>query len=185
MCAGLVTMAVGCTGHDSHPSQSARGTGSNSAPSTGTGAAQSSGSIHKTVPAKTVVTASPVATDQTATFGNRIAARISTIKKITAVARGAGEVSGPAVAVTFVIENGSGSSIDLGTVTANLQDAAGVPSVSMVASPAQPFAGTVGAGKSRTATYVFALAPSHRNPVTISLSYTTAAPVVLFVGTVH
>jgi hypothetical protein len=134
------------------------------------------------VPARTVITARPVATDQTATFGNRVTARISSLKRINAVARGVGEISGPAVAVSFRIENGSGNSIDVGSVTANLQDAAGTPSTSMIGSPAEPFAGSVAPGRSGTGTYVFALSKSHRNPVTISLSYTPVAPVVLFEG---
>jgi hypothetical protein len=74
---------------------------------------------------------------------------------------------------------------DLGSVTANLQDAAGIPSTSMTASPAHPFAGQLAGGGSSTGTYVFALAKGHHNPLTISLSYTTAAPVVLFVGNVQ
>jgi hypothetical protein len=55
----------------------------------------------------------------------------------------------------------------------------------MIGSPAKPFRGNVPAGRSSAATYVFALSKSHRNPVTISLSYTTEAPVVLFVGNVR
>jgi hypothetical protein len=134
------------------------------------------------VPARTLATARPVATDQTASFGNEVSARISALKHINAVAHGIGEVSGPAVAITFVIRNGSSRTIDLGSVSANLQDAAGTPANSMSGSPAKPFAGKLAAGKSSAGTYVFSLPKGHPNPITISLSYTTAAPVVLFVG---
>lgn len=176
-------MIAGCTSHDRSPS--AKHTGSNVQPSaTKATTAQQSGSIHSTVPAKSAARASPVATGETASFGNRVTARISRLRDFNAVAHGVGEVSGPAVAVSFVITNGSSRSVDLGSVTANLDDAAGTPSVSMVGDPATPFRGIVAAGKSSAATYVFALSKTHRNPVTISLSYTTAAPVVLFVGDV-
>lgn len=200
--AGLLIAVAGCTGHDSRTSSAPTGTSSSSSSSASSGAPSSTGAapsrssatgsasgkggtpgaIHKTVPAKTLATAKPVATNETAKFGNKVSARISAMKSINAVAHGLGEISGPAVEVTFVIENGTSSAIDLSGVTANLEDADGIPSVSMTGSPADPFAGTLAAGKSSTGTYVFALSKSHRNPVTISLSYTTEAPVVLFVG---
>jgi hypothetical protein len=180
--AGLVMMLAGCTGQHTRPSPAAK----DSLPSASSaGSSGRSDGIHETVPTQTVRTAAPVAIDKTAAFGHEVTARIAAIKHINAVAQGVGEVSGPALAVSFVIDNGSGSSIDLGSVTANLQDAAGIPSTSMTASPAHPFAGQLAGGGSSTGTYVFALAKGHHNPLTISLSYTTAAPVVLFVGNVQ
>lgn len=200
---GLLTAAVGCTSHDSHHASAPAGN-SSAQSSAATGAApQSSASgssaptpstsskggipnaVHKTVPAKTLATAKPVATNETAKFGNRVTARISSIKHINAVAHGVGEISGPAAEVTFVIQNGTSHAIDLGSVSTNLLDAAGTPSVSMTGSPADPLTGTVAPGKSSSGTYVFALSNDHRNPVTISLSYTTEAPVVLFTGDVQ
>jgi hypothetical protein len=140
------------------------------------------GGIHQTVPARTLETARPVATNKTASFGNRVSVKISEQKHFNATAHGIGEVSGPALAVTFVIDNGSTRSIDLSAVTATLQDAAGTPANPMSGSPAKPFSGRLAPGKSSTGTYVFSLPKDHRNPVTIGFSYTTEAPVVLFVG---
>jgi hypothetical protein len=179
--AGFAALIVGCSpdsgkGSDS-PSSSASATGGGPSAT-----ATSPNAIQKTVAPKTLATAKPVAIDQTATFGNRVAVRISALKSFNATAHGVGEISGPAVAVTFVIKNDAARSIDLGSVTANLQDAAGTPSTSMVGSPAKPFAGRLAAGGSSTGTYVFALPKSHHNPVTISFSYTTEAPIVVFVG---
>jgi hypothetical protein len=182
--AAFVLMIAGCTSHDgSSPAKGTASNGQTSATNSATG--QQSGSINKTVPAKSVARARPVATGATASFGNRVTARITKLRNFNAVGQGVGEISGPAVAVSFVITNGSSGPIDLGSVTANLDDAAGIPSVSMIGKPADPFRGVAAAGKSSTATYVFALSKSHRNPVTISLSYTTEAPVVLFVGNVQ
>jgi hypothetical protein len=195
----LVALVAGCTSHSAHHPAAAGPTGPTSsspiatvspvptatpssspaAPKTKSGA---TGGINQTVPARTLVTAKPVATNQTASFGNSVSAHISALKHINAVAHGIGEVSGPAVAVTFVIQNGTGHAVDLGSVSANLEDAAGTPANSMSGSPAKPFAGKVAAGKSSSGTYVFSLPKGHPNPITISLSYTTEAPVVLFVG---
>ncbi len=194
----VVALIGGCTSHGAHHSAATAPVGPSSsspiatvspvpsATHTSTPAApkptSGSGGIYKTVPAHTLVTARPVATNQTATFGNSVSAHISALKHINAVAHGIGEVSGPAVAVTFVIKNGTSHAIDVGSVSVNLQDAAGTPANSMSGSPAKPFAGKLAAGKSSSGTYVFSLPKGHPNPITISLSYTTEAPVVLFVG---
>jgi hypothetical protein len=183
--AAFVTTIAGCTTNKSHTSPSPTPSVSGAGTSAAGSSAPSSGSIHQVVPSKTVATAKPVKTDQIASFSHDVTVRIATLKNINTVARGPGEISGPGVVVGFLVKNGSATSIDLGSVTANLQDAAGIPSVSMVGAPADPFAGKVGPGKSATGSYVFSLPRSHRNPVTISISYTTAAPVVLFVGDVH
>jgi hypothetical protein len=194
---GLVVLVAGCTSHAPHHSATSSAAGptpssptaavrpaASPTPSTTASApkTKSGGGIDETVPARTLVTAKPVATNQTASFGNSVSAHISALKHINAVAHGIGEVSGPAVAVTFVIKNGTGHTIDLGSVSVNVQDAAGTPANTMSGSPAQPFAGTLAAGKSSSGTYVFSLPKGHPNPITISLSYTTEAPVVLFVG---
>jgi hypothetical protein len=86
------------------------------------------------------------------------------------------------VAVTIALDNASSKSINLTNVVMNLQDKAGTPSVPMSASPAKPFTGNLAAGAKASAVYVFSLAKGHLDPVTISFSYTTEAPVVLFVG---
>lgn len=140
------------------------------------------GGIHNKVPSHKVVTAVPVALNRSAGFGNRVSARIVGLREIDARGHGVGEVSGPALKITFVIENRSSRSIDLGSVQTNLLDSSGVPSVSMSGSPAAPFTGRARAGTSSTGVYVFALPTGHRNPISITLSYTTDAPIVLFKG---
>jgi hypothetical protein len=82
----------------------------------------------------------------------------------------------------LTIKNTSGGAIDLSSVIVNLQDKAGTPSNPMSASPAKPVSGKLASGATASGVYVFSLPRSHLNPVTISVSYTTEAPVVLFVG---
>jgi hypothetical protein len=140
------------------------------------------GSITQTVPGRTIATKAAVPLSSPADFGNRVTAKISEVKPINATAQGPGEIAGPAVAVSITLDNGSSKSINLTNVVMNLQDKAGTPSVPMSASPAKPFSGNLAAGAKATAVYVFALPKNHVNPVTVSFSYTTEAPVVLFVG---
>lgn len=115
-------------------------------------------------------------------MGGHVLVSITAVKHINAKGRGLGEISGPALAVTFRMLNRSSRTLSLNSVTANLTDDAGDPAVVMAGPPAQPFRGNLAAGKARSAVYVFAVAKDHRTPVTISFSYTTQAPVVLFRG---
>lgn len=142
------------------------------------------GSIQQTVPAVSLTTNSPVALASPADFGNQVTAKITSVTGINATAHGIGEISGPAAKVSIQFVNGSNSPISLANVVVNLQDAAGVPANPVSDQSAKAFTGTLAAGKSAAGVYVFTLGKNHQNPVTVSLSYTTAAPVVLFAGAV-
>ncbi|MCU1659116.1 MAG: hypothetical protein QOD31_3201 [Pseudonocardiales bacterium] len=91
-------------------------------------------------------------------------------------------MSGPALELGVRIDNGSAHALDLGNVIVALQDSAGAPADPMSASPAHPFRGTLAAHSHATGIYVFTIPTASRKPVTVSVSYTTAAPVVVFVG---
>ena len=156
---------------------------SSAAPTAATGASQP-GSIHSTVAARDIPTASPVSLASTANFGNKVSAKIVSSKPINATAHGSGEISGPAAQLTISVTNGTMKAISLANVTVNLTDAKGNPANTVSDPSMKPFSGSLAAGKSATAVYVFTLAKNHPNPVTISLSYTTEAPVVLFTGPV-
>jgi hypothetical protein len=146
------------------------------------GSSADHGSIAETVPSKRVATEAAVPLTSTADFGNKVTAVVTAAKSINATAQGPGEIAGPAVAISLTIKNTSGGAIDLSSVIVNLQDKAGTPSNPMSASPAKPVSGKLASGATASGVYVFSLPRSHLNPVTISVSYTTEAPVVLFVG---
>jgi len=101
---------------------------------------------------------------------------------IHAKAHGPGQISGPAMALTIHFVNGSKRSIDLNHVVVNDQDAKGTPLLSITSSPASPAEGSVAPGATKSAVYVFTLPSVRHNPYTISISYSTAAPVVRLVG---
>jgi hypothetical protein len=101
---------------------------------------------------------------------------------MTAKALGPGEVAGPAVAVTLQIRNGSGKRIDLSATSVELADSTGAPGLSMTDDPANPFSDELEPGATATGTYVFRIPTSNRKPITVSVRYSTEAPIVLFVG---
>ena len=140
------------------------------------------GNVHETVPAIPETTAPSVPLRGTASFGGKIVAEVAGIKAITAVAQGPGEIAGPALAITLRVKNGSSKPVDLDYMTVNLSDSENNPGSSLSGTPAEPFSGTVPPGRQATGTYVFSVDVARRSPITLSLSYTTEAPVVVFVG---
>lgn len=142
------------------------------------------GNIHQTVPSAVQATNPAVPLSATAQFGGGVAASITNLKTLTTQANGPGEISGPGVQLTIRIDNQTSSELSVGSVAVNLQDANGTPG-SPIDSATHPFSGLVAAGKSVTAVYVFNLPTEHRNPTTVSITYSTKAPVVLFNGDVQ
>lgn len=140
------------------------------------------GNIHQTVPSRTVLTRHAVSLHQTAHFTSAIAARLTSVKGINAKANGPGEIAGPAVELTIRITNDAAKTIDLGNAVVNLTDSEQKPGLPIAGSPAKPFTGTLAAGHSAIGTYVFTVPTNHRAPVSVTVSYTATAPVVLFVG---
>jgi len=143
-----------------------------------------SGNVKQTVAPHTVQTKPPVDLSATADFGTGLNAKVLSNQKINFTARLPGELSGPAVKVTVQFTNTSRAAISLANVVLNDADAAGTPMSSVTSAPAAPVSGSLAPGQQATGVYVFSLPPGFRNPCKLSLSYSTAAPVVLFVGNV-
>ncbi len=141
------------------------------------------GNIHKTDESHAVTTKPPVPLTAKAAFGGKVTARIASVKSIQAKAQSPGEVSGSGVALTIAIENGSAKTINLNLVSVTLTGSDGSPRPSITTTPARPFTGALAAGESASAVYVFTVPASLRKPMTVSVSYTSKAPVVLFRGT--
>jgi hypothetical protein len=142
------------------------------------------GNIDQIVPEVPVTTAPAVGLTDTADFGGQVSARITQVNAIQAAATLPGEVSGPAVAVTLEISNSSARAIGLDSVTVTLTDAAGDPAGSIAADPAAPLSGVLDAGAAKSGTYVFTVPADQRNPVTVTATYSSGAPTLVFTGQV-
>lgn len=118
----------------------------------------------------------------TGDFGGSVTAKITQITPVQATGTRPGEASGPGVAVTFEIDNGSAAPIGLGSVAVNMTDSAGdlAPNINDIT--AAPFAGMAVEGGKAQATYVFAVPNDARNPVTITLAYSPSSPTLSFAG---
>ncbi|HET8590465.1 MAG TPA: hypothetical protein VFM01_12600 [Nakamurella sp.] len=134
------------------------------------------------MPSRSVETRPAVAITAPADFGGRVSARILSAAPITGHAVAPGEMSGPAIELTIEITNGSGAPIDLGLVTVNVTGSDGTPGLQVAGPPASPFSGSLPAAGSARGVYVFTIPTDQRHPLSISISYTAGAPVVLFRG---
>lgn len=140
------------------------------------------GDISQTVAAAPVTTQSKVALTAPATFVKGVTARIIAIKPIDTKADGPGEIGGPGIAVTVEIENTSPDKLKLDSVYVTTADSAGSIAIPISSDPAKPFSGQVAPGTKAQAVYVFTVAKAKRNPIAVQVSYSTEAPIVLFVG---
>lgn len=129
-------------------------------------------------------TAAPIPIKSTGNFGGKVTGSIVAVKAVNAKAVQPGEVSGPGLAITIKLVNGSASAINLNNAVVNLAyGAAAAPGGPMTGPPAQPLPQVLAAGKSATAVYVFTTTKAGQTgPISIQVSYSPLAPIVVFSG---
>jgi hypothetical protein len=154
------------------------------APSSGPTGTPSTGSLDE-VPVEEPTTAPPVPLTQTADFGTGMKLRIAQIESVEGVARGPGEIEGPALRLTLRMSNGSSSAVSLESVIVDLTTGGDhVPAATLTGPGGKPFEGEVPAKGSVTAVYVFAVPEDARDHLQVAVSYVSDAPVVLLAGAV-
>lgn len=117
-------------------------------------------------------------------FGGGVTAKITKISPVQATASLPGDIEGPAIAITIEIDNASPAPIGLTGVAVSLTDSAGNPATSSRGNSAEPLAGMLVESGKATGTYVFAVAPDARNPVTFTIGYSPGSPTLVFAGDV-
>jgi hypothetical protein len=143
------------------------------------------GNVSVTVPTGSPVpTLKPVAMSATASFGNKVEARLTKLEAVDATASMPGEFSGPAVTVTAEITNGSNTAIDLGNVILDMVSADGAPFTQVTQVPSTGFSGMLDPGRSATGRYTFTVAKTARDNVRLSVKYSAPVPTVVFAGDV-
>lgn len=140
------------------------------------------GDISQTIPAVDMTTQGPVALDEPGDFGRGVTIALGKAEKITTEAKLPGEIAGPGLALTFTITNDSDAAIDVSSVVVDVADAAGIPAIGMTAAPSAPFTGDVAAGTRATGVYVITLPAGSTDPISISVTYSSQAPIVVFTG---
>ena len=117
----------------------------------------------------------------TAAFGNGVTAKVLDTSRVSIKGQGPGEIGGPGVKVQIQITNGSGETIDLNSVTANIFYGSGKVPASPVTNSDAGLSGTLSPGKSASGTYYFSV-PKGADPIELQVSYSIQQPVVVFTG---
>lgn len=142
------------------------------------------GNITQTVPSAVGTTKAPVPLTGTATFAGKVTAALTKVTRTDLEAHGPGEFGGPGVILTISVVNGSATPIDLSAVGVTLIGTNKVAALPVQSDSAVPFSGQLAAGRTATAQYAFSLHSSPSNPVTVSIDYAAAVPVVAFTGSI-
>lgn len=149
--------------------------------------AASSAATPTPVPSRSVTTRPPVPLQSPASFDGRVEASVVRTASVVSEGSGPGEIAGaPAVAVTLRLTNSTSRTLPLDAVIVNATygpDA--TPASPVDGKPALPFRGSVGAGRSATGVYVFAIPKTSRRSVAFSISYRPGGDVVVLRGAVR
>jgi ABC-type Fe3+-hydroxamate transport system substrate-binding protein len=131
------------------------------------------------VPSKARTTLPPVAPSRTVTVGGAARTVLLGSRNVTVSGQGPGELSGPGVALTLRVTNGSSSPLDLDAVTVSAS-IRGQEASSSDAAPAKPFSGRLAPGANAEGVYVFVLPAGARRPVGVVVSLAPDLPVARF-----
>jgi hypothetical protein len=120
-----------------------------------------------------------VAPSKTVAVGGTARTVLLRSQYVTVKGQGPGELSGPGVALTLQVTNGSSRPLDLDavTVTAGVR---GEEASSSDAAPAKPFSGRLQPGTKAQGVYVFVLPTGASRPVGVVVSLAPDLPVARF-----
>jgi hypothetical protein len=118
----------------------------------------------------------PVGLGAPSRYGDGVSVRLLQVQRVDARATRPGEISGPAVAVRVQITDGGGDAVSLDTVAVNVYAGPqAVPCVVIHDGATQPLHGSLAAGSSESATYVFRLPASEHGDITVTVAHGVGA----------
>lgn len=115
-------------------------------------------------------------------FDTRIGVALESVKTLQVTAETPGEVTGPAVRMSVVVDNDSDAPLDVSSAVVTLAADGDDYGISTTAGDPSPLEGIVPAGGSASGTYVFMLDPAEGREVTIHVTYAAGEPVAVFTG---
>lgn len=179
----VLAVAVGLVGCAQNPTKAPAGSGTAITRSTDV-PAPGGGSINQTVPSVKPGAVTKVAIGKAAVLPSKVTISIASAKLGHVSSNTPGEIKGPAIEATVVVQNGTSNTIDLGSTVVTLIEGNGALGQPTTSRPAKFFTQKLAPGGSMTGVYVFRVPATGYNPVQISVSYAGGAPVALFTGDV-
>lgn len=112
-----------------------------------------------------------------------LTATVAQVEAVTGEAQGPGEVAGPAVRFTVVIDNGTGAEISLANTVINAYYGEDQIPADTVSGPgASAFPSVVAPGGSASGVFVFDIPADGRALVRVTVDYSASTPVIAFEG---
>ena len=130
-------------------------------------------------------TAAPVPIDEPAEPEPQVEVRLSSIEAVEGEANIPGEVGGPSLRVTVLIDNATSAALDLTSAVVNLYYGADrLPAIELLEPGKVDFPGSVPAGETASGTFVFLVPVDERDEVTVEFDLSSESTVLLFAGPV-
>jgi hypothetical protein len=138
--------------------------------------------IDDTVPPAEKPVVDPVPIDAVGEFGDGVTAQLTAVDDVDVEAFMPGELSGPGVAITIEVTNGSGEPINLDNVTVDLVEPPDVSATLITTHEDTSLRGDLAPGATATGTYEFTIAADARADVSVRVTYAAPKPTVVFEG---
>jgi hypothetical protein len=179
--ASLVVVVGACSDDDSAGDAASRQDTSTTSTTEATTDADA-GTIHDTVPAEAKPILEPVGLQAVADYGDGVTARLTGVESLQVDAFMPGEISGPGVAITVELANGSETPINLDNVAVELVATGDRYATLITTREDTQLTGELEPGGSAEGTYVFTIADEDRSAVTVEVTYAAPKPTALFQG---
>lgn len=111
-----------------------------------------------------------------------VTVQVVKLRALTVKARQPGEVSGPGLAVTVQVRNGSDQTLRGGGLLVTIYGSDQAPGGEMSGPPTSPIETDIKPGGKATGTYAFTLPRAKRSPITIQVTLPSESPVLVFKG---
>ncbi|WP_193608507.1 hypothetical protein [Nocardioides lijunqiniae] len=183
---GALVWALGAGGDPgrSPASATAPAPSPGSDPSSGPTGVPSPGSLQE-VPVDEITPEPAIPLTATARLGQGLALRVVDVEDVEGVARGVGEIAGPALRITLELSNRSEDPVPVDSAVVDLLAGPDrTPAATLTGPGGRPLEGSVPAGDTVTGVYVFGVPDEDDTRVRLSVSYRSGAPVVVFAGDV-
>ena len=124
----------------------------------------------------------PVALDASPTVTDGVTLRVESLTAVDGTATLPGEIGGPAVSVTVVVDNAGDQPLDLSGTVVNVYSGPDQTPANMLSTGTSPFPAEAPADTATTATYVFSVPAEERDQVRVTVDAAVDLPTVVFEG---
>ena len=176
--ASLIVLASCTDGDDSSDASDGR----NGTTTTEASGEADGGTINDTVPTVEKPVLEPVAIGELGAFGDGVTTRVADAEAVEAEAFMPGEVSGPGLAITVEITNGSDAPINLDGTIVDLVGEGDAYATLITTREDTALSGDLAPGESSQGTYLFTMPVEDRAAVAVQVSYAAPEPTVIFTG---